>query len=126
METIIGLQLKKLDNSTSGKIILGITQAENEKLKELITNDSKNPRLFLLDLFEDGSELISPENIKYQKYKVAIVIENPKGNNELKEPTDSLFVYSLDRNYHFSKSYSEYMPEQQFDSKYLILNKDIE
>lgn len=126
IETIIGLQLKKLDNSTSGKIILGITQTENEKLKELITNDNKNPRLFLLDLFEDGRELISPENIKYQKYKVAIVIENTEGNNELKEPKDSLFVYSLDRNYHFSKSYSEYMPEQQLDSQYLILNKDIE
>ena len=44
---------------------------ENNKIKGLITPSSglKNPRLFLLDLFEDGNELISSENTKYQKYK---------------------------------------------------------
>ncbi|MDY0990343.1 hypothetical protein SOM12_23145 [Flavobacterium sp. CFBP9031] len=125
LDTIVGLQLKTLDNSTTGKIILGITQAENEKLKDII-NDKKNPRLFLLDLFENDNEVTSPENIKYQKYKVAIVAEDADGKNELIQPTDPLFVYSLNRNYHFSKSYSEYVPEQQFESQYLILNKDIE
>lgn len=125
-ETITGLELKTLDGATPNKIILGLTKDENEAIKALITEGKKNPRLFLMDLFEDGSELLSPENIKYQKYKVAIVIEDSDGNNELKEPDNSIFVYSLDRKYHFSKSYSEYMPEQQFESQYLILNKDIE
>ena len=55
--------------------------------------------------------MVSPEGIKYQKYRVGIVAENAEGNNELKEQLDSpVFVYSLDRKYHFSKGYSEYMP----------------
>ncbi|MBS7253510.1 hypothetical protein [Flavobacterium branchiicola] len=125
-ETITGLELKTLDGSTPNKIILGLTASENDNIKALITKEKKNPRLFLMDLFEDGNELVSPENIKYQKYKVAIVVEDAEGNNKLEEPGIPVFVYSLDRTYHFSKGYSDYMPEQQFEDEYLILNKDIE
>ncbi|KLT67797.1 hypothetical protein [Flavobacterium sp. ABG] len=125
-QTITGLQLKTLDGSTPNKIILGLTQDENNSIKTLITGDKKNPRLFLIDLFADGNELVSPENIKYQKYKVAIVAENTEGKNELSEPESPVFVYSLDRYYHFSKGYSEYMPEQELESTYLIINKEIE
>lgn len=126
-ETVTGLELKTLDGSTPNKIILGLTKAENDTIKALITDETKNPRLFLMDLFEDGNELLSPENIKYQKYKVAIVAEDTEGVNKWIEPTENdVFVYSLDRKYHFSKGYSKYMPEQQFKDEYLILNKDIE
>ena len=77
----------------------------------MISNDAKNPRLFLIDLFEDENELVSPEDIKYQKYRVGVVAENAEGNNELIEELENpVFVYSLDRRYHFSKDYSEYMP----------------
>ena len=117
-ETITGLELKTLDGSTPNKIILGLTKDENEAIKTLITDETKNPRLFLIDLFEDENELISPEDIKYQKYRVGIVAENAEGNNELKEQLDSpVFVYSLDRRYHFSKDYSEYVrtPEKLFN-----------
>lgn len=110
-QTITGLELKTLDGSTPNKIILGLTKTENETIQGLISSDMKNPRLFLIDLFEDENELVSPEGIKYQKYRVGIVAENAEGNNELKEQLDSpVFVYSLDRKYHFSKGYSEYMP----------------
>ncbi len=111
-QTITGLELKTLDGSTPNKIILGLTEEENLKIKTLITDELKNPRLFLIDLFEDGNELISPENIKYKKYKVGFVAENADGKNELFKPEgdDTVFVYSLDRRYHFSKGYSEYMP----------------
>lgn len=109
-QTITGLELKTLDGSTPGKIILGITKDENDRLKTLIADGFKNPRLFLIDLFEDGNELVSPENVKYQKYRVGIVVENAEGKNKLFEPIDSVFVYSLDRSYHFSREYSEYMP----------------
>lgn len=122
-QTITGLELKTLDGSTPNKIILGLTKAENETIKDLISSDMKNPRLFLIDLFEDENELISPENIKYQKYKVGVVAENAEGNNELKEKLENpVFVYSLDRRYHFSKEYSEYMPEQQIKSLTLDFN----
>ncbi|WP_281322470.1 hypothetical protein [Flavobacterium aestivum] len=107
-QTITGLELKTVDGSTPNKIILGLTKAENDIIKALITPDLKNPRLFLIDLFEDGNELVSPENIKYQKYKVGIVAENSEG--KLKLSTTDVIVYSLDRKYHFSKGYSEHVP----------------
>ncbi|KAF2330529.1 hypothetical protein [Flavobacterium ginsenosidimutans] len=123
-QTITGLELKTLDGSTPNKIILGLTKEENEIIKDLISSDMKNPRLFLIDLFEDGNELVSPENIKYQKYRVGIVAENAEGNNELKEQLDSpVFVYSLDRRYHFSKGYSEYVKENP--KKELMLDLDL-
>jgi hypothetical protein len=114
-QTITGLELKTLDGSAPNKIILGLTQDENLKIQALITPGLKNPRLFLIDLFEDGNELISPENIKYQKYKVGFVAENDEGINKLFKPEgdDTVFVYSLDRRYHFSKGYSEYMEETE-------------
>ncbi|CAC9975537.1 hypothetical protein [Flavobacterium panici] len=122
-QTITGLELKTLDGSTPNKIILGLTKEENDAIKALITNDIKNPRLFFIDLFEDGNELISPEDIKYQKYKVAIVAENTNGETELSEPEKTVFAYSLDRNYHFSKGYSEYVKEDL--KKELMLDLDL-
>jgi hypothetical protein len=127
-QTITGLELKTTDGSQPTKIILGLTKTENDLLREIITINLslKNPRLFLIDLFDDGNELISPENIKYQKYKVAIVAENSDGSLQLYQPTTDIMVYSLDRNYHFSKGYSEYVKELITSDKYLIVNKDIE
>ncbi|MCD0470485.1 hypothetical protein [Flavobacterium sp. JAS] len=109
-ETINGLEIKTFDSTIPGKIILGLTKTENNILKALITLGLKNPRLFLIDLFEDENEFVSPENISYQKYKVAIVAESEKGTKKLYKPDTNVFVYSLDRKYHFSKGYSEYMP----------------
>lgn len=111
--TVSGLLLKTVDGSVPSKILLGITKTENDALKAIITNNVgiKNPRIFLIDLFEDGNELISPENITYQKYKVGLVVENTLGLLELKMPVSDIMVYSLDRYYHFSSGYSEYMPD---------------
>lgn len=119
-ETITGLELKTLDGATPNKIILGLTKDENEAIKALITEGKKNPRLFLMDLFTDGNEFISSENIKYQKYKLAIVTEDEDGNNKLEEPGNSVFVYSLDRKYHFSSGYSEYITEPEKHFKQII------
>ncbi|MCV2487661.1 hypothetical protein OD917_22185 [Flavobacterium sp. SH_e] len=115
-ETITGLELKTLNGSTPNKIILGLTKDENENIKALITEGKKNPRLFLMNLFKDVTNLISPENITYQKYKVAIVAEDAEGNNKLEEPSNPVFVYSLDRRHHFSQGYSEYVttPDKLF------------
>uniref|UniRef100_UPI00054D161D hypothetical protein n=1 Tax=Flavobacterium daejeonense TaxID=350893 RepID=UPI00054D161D len=121
-QTITGLELKTLDGSIPNKIILGITKEENDSIKALITANMKNPRLFLIDLFEDGNELLSPEDISYQKYRLGIVAENTDGKLELSTPDTDVMIYSLDRKYHFSKGYSEYMPEQQLESLTLDLN----
>lgn len=125
-QTITGLELKTLDGSSPNKIIVGLTKAENDIVKTKISIGLKNPRLFLIDLFEDENELISPENIKYQKYKVAIVAENAEGENILSQPEEAVFVYSLDRRYHFSKGYSEYMPDTILTKLELDLNINLE
>jgi len=124
-QTVTGLELKTLDGSTPNKIILGLTKEENETIQGLISSDMKNPRLFLIDLFEDESELISPEDIKYQKYRVGVVAENAEGNNKLEEPTNAVFVYSLDRRYHFSNGYSEYMKERLTQDLFIGSNLNI-
>jgi hypothetical protein len=125
-QTITGLELKTYNGTTPTKIILGITKTENELLKTLITTTMKNPRLFLIDLFDDGNELLSPENIKYQKYKLALVAENAMGTLELFKPATDILVYSLDRKYHFSKGYSEFVKDSEYPSKGLTVNTDIE
>ncbi|MBW1656753.1 hypothetical protein [Flavobacterium quisquiliarum] len=121
-QTITGLELKTLDGSTPNKIILGLTKTENDAIKALITDDTKNPRLFLIDLFEDENEFVSPEDVKYQKYKVGVVAENADGDNVLTEPDVPVFVYSLDRRYHFSKEYSEYMPDLDISIPFFNIN----
>lgn len=109
-ETITGLQLLSKDGSTPNKIILGLTQAENDLLKLLITTNSLiNARLFLIDLFEDANELISAENITYQKCKAGIVGETAAGELKLYLPETDIVVYSIDRKYHFTDGYSKYM-----------------
>lgn len=112
-QTVTGLELKTFDDSIPNKVILGVTKAENDLLKELIdTNNLINPRLFLVDLFGDTDDLRSPEDIMYQKYELGIVGENSTGVLELYLPVAAVLIYSLDRNYHFSKGYSDYMTEQ--------------
>jgi len=120
---INGLLLKTSDRSIPGKIILGLTKAENDRLKDLITaNSLNNPRLFLVDLFKDGNELVSTEYIFYQKYKVGIVGEE-NGLPKLYLPELEVVVYSLDRKCHFSGEYSKYVKEEL--NLELILDLDI-
>ncbi|WP_145861273.1 hypothetical protein [Pedobacter suwonensis] len=122
-ETITGLQLLAKDGSTPNKIILGLTQAENDLLKALITtNNLINAGLFLIDLFGDGSELISAENITYQKYKAGIVGETGVSELKLYLPTTDLMVYSIDQKYHFTDGYSKYVKEDNTEV-YFTINK---
>lgn len=108
--TIKGLELKTSDGTTPAKIVLGLTKDENDQLKALITAGRRNPRLFLMDLFADGINLLSVENIPYQKYKVGLVAEVGDAL-QLFMPATAVYVYSLDRNYHFSELYSRHMQE---------------
>lgn len=119
-KTITGIILKTLDRSIPTKIVLGVTEEENNVIKALITDNTKNPRLFLVDLFEDGSDFISPENIKYQKYKLGVVYEDQENKLKLILPENDILIYSLDRKYHFTKGYSEFVEEKKLNVKYLI------
>ncbi len=108
--TIKGLILKATDGSTPAKIILGITEDENNQLKDLITADKHNPRLFLIDMFSNDNFFISSENINYQKYRLGVVAEQNE-KLELLMPATDIFIYSIDGKYHFSELYSKYMKE---------------
>ncbi len=109
-QTITGLLLKTTDGSNPFKIILGMSATENDTLKSLITVDHKNPRLFLIDLFLEGKDLVSTEKVIYQKYKAGLVVEDANGNLSLLMPENDLIVYSIDRLFHFTKVYSDNMP----------------
>ncbi|QPH40850.1 hypothetical protein [Pedobacter endophyticus] len=123
-ETIRGPILKVSDGTIPAKIVLGLTKAENDRLRDLISTDKvTNARLFLVDLFGDGNELISPENITYQKYRAGIVGEDGDGVLRLYTPEEDVMVYSLDRKYHFSKGYSEYMPNIEQEYKEFLISK---
>jgi hypothetical protein len=109
-ETVTGLLLKCIDGSIPNKVLIGITEEENNRLKTLVTEKGlRNPRLFLVDLFEDGNELISPEQVIYQKYRLGLTAETETGDLQLCLPTEDILLYSLDRLFHFSKIYSENM-----------------
>ncbi|ALL07645.1 hypothetical protein AQ505_20420 [Pedobacter sp. PACM 27299] len=122
-QLINGLILNTSDQSIPSKIILGLSEVENELLKSLIAGKNMyNSSLVLIDLFEDGSEFISTENIWFQKYKVGIVGEE-NGQLKLYLPENDIMVYSLDRKYHFSDEYSKNVKEEvKLD---LILDLDI-
>lgn len=107
-----GLKLKTEDESLSTKIVLGLAKTENDALKTIIeTNELKNGRVFLIDLFLGGNLLISKELIGYKKFRLAVLGENEEGELILFDLEPSVIVYSVDENYHFTKSYSEYVKD---------------
>jgi len=123
-QVINGIILNASDGSIPNKIILGLTKAENDSLKALIeANNLENARLLLIDLFQDGSELVSVENILYQKYTVGIAAEVENNQLKLFQPDTPIMVYSLDRKYHFSDGYSKYVKDDVILN--LVLDLDL-
>jgi len=109
---INGLVLSTSDGSLPNKIILGVTAEENDLFKNLIINNNlKNGRLFFINLLDDNSQLLSTENVFYQKYKIGIAAEDKDNKLEVYLPSVDVIAYSLDRNCHFSEEYSRYVKE---------------
>ena len=126
IENINGLKLDARDGSTPSKIILGFTKEENDMFEALVyTNNLINPRLFLLDLFEDSKEFLSSNEVSFQKYNAVIVAESPSGELKLFSPENDIIVYSIDRRYHFTKDYSIYVKENKVEGEYFEINKVI-
>ncbi len=126
-QTVTGVVLKTTDGTIPNKLILGITDIEHMFLRGSIVPNGgtyflKAAYVFLIDLFEDGNELVSSENIKYQKYKLATVGELPDGTLKLFMPVQDVIVYSLDRRCHFSKGYSDHLIELNAlqDNKFIL------
>ncbi|WP_316841310.1 hypothetical protein [Pedobacter gandavensis] len=126
-KTITGLQLSSTEEAIPNKIILGLSKAENDLLKALISEGNLiNPRLFLIDLFEQNNQLISVEGTPYQKYLVGIVSESNELEVKLKLPQTEIVVYSIDGKSHYSKDYSKYIIEPLFNYTENTIKTNIE
>lgn len=118
-ETINGVIIETTDNSNPTKIILGLSQEENNRLIDLIEiNELIQPKIFFrkddyLNQSEDDYS-ISPELIKYNKYVIGITGEKTSGIDGLKLffPLERIEVYSIDGYIYISKKYSEYIVEE--------------
>jgi hypothetical protein len=122
---INGLDLRSTDGTISSKIILGLIKAENDSLLTLISMDKlTNTRLFLVNLSGSKEQLVSLENVVFQKFKIGIVGEDNSGTLQLNMPGVDVNVYSLDQKYYYSKGFSEHM---EFDGSIsnVVLDLDI-
>jgi len=120
-QDIIGLKIGARDGTTPNKLLLGLTKAENDSIKALITNELTNPRLFMVNRFDDGAEFTSPEGVSYRSYKIAVLAENGE-DLKILTPTEDVVIYSLDSNYYFSPGYSAYMPDLIYTTDYFTVN----
>lgn len=124
--TVTGLRLKTTNGALPDRIMVGMTETEHDALKALILNNGvRNARLFLIDLFEDGNELISAEGITYQKYRLGIVAEQWDGPLKMFTPVEDIIVYAIDRYYYYTEGYSRYMPDMLLNIEYLFVNEVI-
>jgi hypothetical protein len=107
---INGIQLITSDSSISNKIVIGIAEAENDLLREIIPPGSGNTRLVLVNLAEtfDG-QIISVEGVSFSKYSIVISAEDANGNIELFSLPEPVVIYSFDNYYFFSEHYGRYM-----------------
>ncbi|AXG73535.1 hypothetical protein DVK85_04530 [Flavobacterium arcticum] len=114
-EIINGIEINNESISKSSKIIIGITDYENQLIREQIVGfEFQNPRLFFVNLIEDENiDFISTEGISYKKYKIGIVGENATGDLQIKYPENDIIIYSLDGSCHFSKDYSINLTEEE-------------
>lgn len=125
---ITGIILKTSDSSIPNKVFLGVSKDENESIITVINESNlNNPRIFLIDLFQEDTQLISKENILYKKYSIGIVGEQQNdGKLTLLTPETPIYAYSLDGLYHFSNNYSKYVFIGADDVLYLDLDLIIE
>jgi len=125
-KTISGLELKTEDGSVPNKIILGLTQEEDLALQQIMSDDFRNYGLVLQDFIPDKTEYDSPENIRYQKYRIGVVVEIDNGSLALFFVSEDIIIYTIDRQYYYTKAYSDNMPQYTMDgTEELLLSVNI-
>ena len=125
-EFITGLTVQ-LDEPTGlpVRLILGITQAENDQLKALISSENfKNVSIFL-DSNEGNNQFISAEGKSYYKFKIRLIVESATGVLQLAGISPDIVLYSLDLKYFFSKAYSKYVPESVIENLFELVREDL-
>lgn len=107
---IKGLTLHRKDKKAPNKILLGISKEENDFLETIIqTNTIINPRIALFDILKDNGSFISTENISYFIFNLGIIGDTGANTPKLFWANPNIFVYSLDRYFHFTTGYSKYL-----------------
>lgn len=111
--TITGLLLNVTSGDVPVKKILGITQNEIQTLKSLVTDDSLiNTKIYFKNLLENEEDtFISIENTNYKRYVLALIGESQTGQLHLYEPSNSIYVYTLDEFVFTSDEYARHIPE---------------
>lgn len=111
--TITGLSLQVEDGTLPSKKLLGITDDENEKFRILINDHVlNNPKFFFKNELEnEESYYTSSEGTEYRKYSLCVIGENQNGELQFYEPTDKVFVTTVDRCVFASEEYSKWVPK---------------
>lgn len=108
-ETVNGIVLKTIDGSLPTSLVLGIKEAEQQIILDLInTNNLKNPKIYFRNFLESENDFFkSIENIEYKKYVLTIIAENSIGEVTYYNLSEDIVIYNLDGFVFTSFSYNE-------------------
>lgn len=121
-QLINGLLIKTTDGSVPGKMILGLTRAENDLLKTLVSDSGlAKAQLILTDVLGNDDQFVSMENIRYKKYLAGISGETSSGELKAVPGAEPLSIYSLDKKCFFSADFAAQINQEPITSLSLDL-----
>lgn len=108
---ITGSSLHLEDGTLPSKKILGITEDENNSISSIALN---NPKFFFKNELEDEKDYYtSSEGTQYRKYSLCVIGEDQNGGLKFFEPTDKVFVTTIDNCVYASEEYAKWVPVNQ-------------
>jgi hypothetical protein len=108
-QRINGVVLRTYDASLPTSLILGLTEAEHDVLKNLLQNKVNAKIYFRNILFDENNSFITNENMKYQIYTLDVIAESMVGDLETLFTATPINVYTIDGLVFTSRGYSEYI-----------------
>lgn len=111
-EIITGLSLNLEHGTSPSKKILGITEEENDKFKQIINSQTlNNPKFYFgNNLSHENNVYISLEGKRYKKYVLNVIGENQEGKLLIASPADKIYVVTTDELSYASDGYSKWLP----------------
>ncbi|HEX8561772.1 MAG TPA: hypothetical protein VF676_02220 [Flavobacterium sp.] len=109
-QTVTGITIKTNDGSVPTSMALGITESENDILIGLMLN-ALNPMVYLSPLNDTANILTAIEDVKYQKYRLGLLIDENDFSQMVTMPVVpvDIIIYSLDGLAFTSKGYGDYI-----------------
>lgn len=111
-EIITGLSLNLEHGTSPSKKILGITEEENDKFKQIISSQTlNNPKFYFgNNLSHENNVYISLEGKRYKKYVLNVIGESQEGKLLIASPADKIYVVTTDELSYASDGYSKWLP----------------